>query len=133
MIEATAEQKWKYLVVQEAASGDYTIKFNTHITPEQCESLYEELESDVVYEIENYFIADGKVVTNIVRRDMNSRHYNSREVAANTPWGWVGWTYWYGGGKHGEPEAMDKKPYNLKVTKEEEVITINRVFEEGSE
>lgn len=36
-----------------------------------------------------------------------SRHYESRAVAAEMLDGsWVGWTYWYGGGKHGEPSAM---------------------------
>jgi len=36
-----------------------------------------------------------------------SRHYESKAVAAEMLDGsWVGWTYWYGGGKHGEPGAM---------------------------
>jgi hypothetical protein len=37
-----------------------------------------------------------------------SRHYESDAVAKDIGDGvWVGWTYWYGGGKHGEPEAME--------------------------
>lgn len=33
-----------------------------------------------------------------------SRHYESKSVAKEiAPGVWVGWTYWYGGGKHGEP------------------------------
>jgi hypothetical protein len=36
------------------------------------------------------------------------RHYERREVAAKLPDGtWVGWPYWYGGGKHGCPEEID--------------------------
>lgn len=36
-----------------------------------------------------------------------SRHYSSKAVAAEMLDGsWVGWTYWYGGGKHGEPSEM---------------------------
>lgn len=36
-----------------------------------------------------------------------SRHYESKSVAAEMLDGsWVGWTYWYGGGKHGEPSAI---------------------------
>jgi hypothetical protein len=37
-----------------------------------------------------------------------SRHYDSEAVAAMLPDGsWVGWTYWSGGGKHGNPEEID--------------------------
>jgi hypothetical protein len=36
-----------------------------------------------------------------------SRHYECDEVAAQLADGrWVGWTYWHGGGKHGEPGAI---------------------------
>lgn len=36
-----------------------------------------------------------------------SRHYESKAVAAEMLDGsWVGWTYWYGGGKHGQPSEM---------------------------
>lgn len=36
-----------------------------------------------------------------------SRHYESKAVAAEMLDGsWVGWTYWYGGGKHGEPGGI---------------------------
>ncbi len=36
-----------------------------------------------------------------------SRNYDSKAVAMAFPDGsWVGWTYWYGGGKHGDPDAL---------------------------
>ncbi len=36
-----------------------------------------------------------------------SRHYESESVAAEMLDGsWVGWTYWHGGGKYGEPESI---------------------------
>lgn len=56
-----------------------------------------------------------------------SRHYESESVAYKTPDGsWVGWTHWYGGGKHGEPEAIDwmDSAYDLTVTEEEKVVTV---------
>ena len=39
---------------------------------------------------------------------------------------WVGWTYWYGGGKYGEPEAIDwmDDAYDLACTEEEKVVTV---------
>lgn len=60
-----------------------------------------------------------------------SRHYESEAVGAQLSSGeWVGWTYWYGGGKHGEPEAIDwlDDAYFLDV-KEEEKLVIVRTFE----
>jgi hypothetical protein len=37
-----------------------------------------------------------------------SRHYEADSVARQLDDGsWVGWAYWHGGGKYGEPEAID--------------------------
>lgn len=50
-----------------------------------------------------------------------SRHYESAAVARELIDGtWVGWTYWYGGGKHGEPESMEwlDDAYDVKATEE---------------
>lgn len=60
-----------------------------------------------------------------------SRHYESKAVATQTAEGdWIGWTFWHGGGKHGEPESIDwvEDSYNLKCTEEEKIITV-RNFE----
>ena len=57
----------------------------------------------------------------------SSRHYESKPVASKLVDGtWVGWTYWYGGGKHGEPDAMDwiEDAYYLSVKEEQKVVTI---------
>jgi hypothetical protein len=59
-----------------------------------------------------------------------SRHYESDSVAAQMFDGsWVGWTYWHGGGKHGEPEAIDwiEYAYDLEC-KEEEKLVVVRTF-----
>lgn len=59
-----------------------------------------------------------------------SRHYESKAVATKMSDGsWVGWTYWYGGGKHGEPSAIDwmNQAYELDC-KEEEKLVIVRTF-----
>ncbi len=56
-----------------------------------------------------------------------SRHYESKSVAMQMPDGsWVGWTYWYGGGKHGEPESVKwiEDAYALTLTEEEKVVTV---------
>lgn len=57
----------------------------------------------------------------------HSRYYESREVGRhlsdNT---WVGWAYWYGGGKHSEPEEIDwmSDAYELDVTSEVKTVTV---------
>jgi hypothetical protein len=54
-----------------------------------------------------------------------NRHYETDSVAAQMFDGsWVGWTYWYGGGKHGEPEAIDWMEYAYDLNCEEKEVTI---------
>ena len=56
-----------------------------------------------------------------------SRNYESKSVARQMSSGeWVGWTYWYGGGKFGAPEAIDwiTDAHLLGVTEEQKVVTV---------
>lgn len=56
-----------------------------------------------------------------------SRHYESKSVAKKLSDGtWVGWTYWYGGGKHGEPEAIEwmEDAYFLDVSEQEKLVVV---------
>ncbi|MCP5006591.1 MAG: hypothetical protein GY941_22015 [Planctomycetes bacterium] len=84
------------------------------------------------YEIERHGAKDeircSGTPTNIP--EWGSRHYETESVAAFIKGVWVGWTYYYGGGKHGEPEAFDwiGDSYLLEVTEEREVVTVERVF-----
>ena len=58
-----------------------------------------------------------------------SRHYEAKEVAAKMADGsWVGWTYWHGGGKHGEPGAIDwmKDAYDLTCVETQELVTVRK-------
>lgn len=60
-----------------------------------------------------------------------SRHYESKAVAAKCADGsWVGWTYWYGGGKHSDADAIDwmDTAYDLTCTEEEKLVVV-RTFE----
>lgn len=46
----------------------------------------------------------------------SSRNYETSELAAKLPDGsWVGWTYYYGGGKHGCPEDVPWMEYSYDV------------------
>lgn len=54
------------------------------------------------------------------------RHYEAKSVAAQLPDGtWVGWTHYYGGGKHAEPDAIEwmSDAYDLSCVEEEKVVT----------
>ena len=55
----------------------------------------------------------------------DSRHYETKSVA-NKLWDntWVGYTYWYGGGKHGQPEEVNwiEEAYFLEVKKVMEIV-----------
>lgn len=56
-----------------------------------------------------------------------SRHYESKAVALQADDGsWIGWTYWYGGGKHGEPESIDwiEYAYDLTCSEEQKTVTV---------
>lgn len=70
---------------------------------------------------------EGEVETDIECE--YSRHYESKSVAAIMPDGeWVGWTYYYGGGKHGEPAAMEwmSEAYELDCVETEETVTVRK-------
>ena len=57
-----------------------------------------------------------------------SRHYESKAVAAEMLDGsWVGWTYWYGGGKHSDPGSVPWMEDAYDVTMREETRVV-RVF-----
>ena len=105
------------------------ISFNGEITSENLESLYQQLiDDDLHWDYENE-MRHGEIETNLPSQF--SRHYEAKEVARKMSDGsWIGWTYWYGGGKFGEPEAIDwmSEAYDLSCKEEEKVIIV-RTFE----
>ncbi|MCP5015145.1 MAG: hypothetical protein GY938_07650 [Ketobacter sp.] len=61
------------------------------------------------------------------------RHYESVAVGGCFDGVWVGWTYFYGGGKHGEPESMGwlEDAYYIQMeTKMVEAKVFERLAEE---
>lgn len=84
------------------------------------------------YEYLNEFRESGEE-SGIVGKEF-SRHYESEQRAVKLQGGeWVGWTYWHGGGKHGEPEAIDwiSSAYFLDVTEEQKMVTV-RTFKKAT-
>lgn len=125
----TPEQKIKHAVLLRYESWNDDVNF-PEITAANVDDLYGATDGDD-YELQDARneIRGGAVETGI-KCDW-SRSYESKAVAAKMPDGtWVGWTYWYGGGKHGEPEAIDwmDEAYDLTVAEEEKVVTV-RTFQ----
>ena len=83
---------------------------------------------DICYEIE-YEFREG-METNLHPKT-SSRHYEIDVCAMKCDGVWVAWDYYYGGGKHGEPEAFDWIS-NARIVKctEKEVTEIEYTFEE---
>lgn len=125
------EFKIKYAILAGLfANNDKEI--STSLTEDEVEELWDE-NYDEVQDIK-YEFREGQVETNIPCE--YSRHYESNSVAAQCPDGtWVGWTYWYGGGKHGEPEAIEwiEHAYDLECVEEQKVVTVQTFSKKGEE
>lgn len=120
----TAEQKLKHLIlIKHAELARDPAPVN--VTVDNIDELYDAIEEpwDARNEVRGGEFATG------LQCDF-SRHYESKAVARRYLDGsWIGWTYWYGGGKHGEPEAVDWIEYAYDVTVTEEPKTIiHRTF-----
>lgn len=94
-----------------------------NITAETVDDLYDQLvELDANQEYESDF-RHGDCPSNLPSQ--SSRHYEAKEVAMKMSDGsWVGWTFWYGGGKHGDAKSIEwmEDAYELDVA--EKVVTI---------
>lgn len=118
----TPEQKIKReIILWESASE----AFDHLTTGDEVDAAYEELVERDGHWDGRYELRSGDVETNLPCE--SSRHYESKAVAKKCCDGsWIGWTYWYGGGKHGEPEATDwmNEAYELTVTEEQRMVTV---------
>lgn len=119
----TPEQKVKWLILQVAA------RFNKTNAPEYpCENVDQLYDSLVAND--EHWDAKSEVRCSGIETGLEcdySRHYESSAVAMQMPDGsWVGWTYFYGGGKHSEPSAIEwmEHAYDVTCTEEEKVVVV---------
>ncbi len=126
-----ADQKLKFLVLATVANmaGEQPPEY-------PCESIDEMYEiasnGDYLYDALNE-VREGDVETGLP--SPHSRNYETKEVASQLPDGsWVGWTYWYGGGKHGAPETIQwvDGVYDLDCVEEEKLVKV-RTFSKRAE
>lgn len=122
----TPEQRIRRDILIRAIEDNDDLNWDGELTAENIEEAYDSVlvENDAHWDYESDFRC-GTEETD-VPCDW-SRHYEAKSVARQlSDGGWVGWTFWYGGGKHGEPEAIDwmQDAYELDVTEEEKVVTV---------
>lgn len=118
----TPQQKIKQKILSLIVDDHYSWKNVRNLTGEEVDEWYEYLDGrDFKGEVR-----EGEVETDIAPGTW-SRHYECKSVASQMLDGsWVGWTYWYGGGKHGDPESIDwmSDAYDLEVTEEQKLVTV---------
>lgn len=121
----TPEQKLRHLVLIKQQSWDDDFLKGVAITADNVDELYEANDENWELQDARSEIREGQCETNL--KCDYSRHFESKAVAAKYVDGsWVGWTYWYGGGKHAEPESIDwmDDAYDLTCAEEEKVVVV---------
>ena len=122
----TPEQYIKQAIIDRAKDFFEEIKITEDITtPEGIEAAYERLDNEDFLQDARDEIRQSGEETDIPCG--YSRHYESNAVAKKMDDGtWVGWDYYYGGGKHGEPSAMPwiDDAYFLECKEEEKVVVV---------
>lgn len=130
----TPQQKLKWAILQKLASWR---KLDLGpITAANVDELYDERDSDgsgELHDARNEIRYSGEDTGLPVQGvdHMLARHYDSKSVAAMMPDGtWVGWIFWYGGGKFGDPDSINwiDGAYDVSCT-EKPVTVIQRSFQ----
>lgn len=126
----TAQDLIKSEIIIGASNRDRVIP---DITYENINDIFDELSEDLLWQ---EALHDSQNSMRESGEDSNlncseySRHYESEQVAYQVMSGeWISWTYWFGGGKHSDPDSIDwiTDAYLLDVVETEQTI-IHRKF-----
>lgn len=122
------ETKLKYAILELAAIWNDAV-ISTTLTEEEVEELWDDADDiyDAISEIRTSGIDTGLP-------GQYSRHYESEEVAVQCPNGdWVGFTFWHGGGKHGNPEEIDwiEHAYDVECKEEKKLVIVHTFTKKG--
>ena len=126
----------KSIIEDVLGCGD-DITIDCELTLENASEIYNNPEeyfagtdypSDYIYESTQEYRYCGEECN--ISPKSYSRHYEVDYVVKEIDGKWVGWNYWYGGGKFGEPEAIDwiGDAEFVKVQSEEVVTIVKRTF-----
>ncbi len=122
----TPMQKIKHMILIDAVEYDgeqSAIDKMRALTGDEIDSLYEEEENDLCDVVSEF--REGQVETGIECEW--SRNHESKSVAAEYLDGsWIGWTYWYGGGKHAQPETINwmEDAYDIDCAEDEKMVVV---------
>lgn len=98
------------------------------LTVDNIDTVFSELEYDDAMQDSRYEVRGMGDEINLKPTGW-SRHFEIDAVALKIKDQWVGWNYYYGGGKHGEPEEIDWiSDARLLNCEEKEVLRIERTF-----
>lgn len=103
------------------------------ITYENINDIFDELSEDeaweeAIYDSQSSMRESGDDCN--LRCNAYSNHYECEQVAYKVLSGeWVSWTYWFGGGKHADPDSIDwiSDAYLLDVVETSKIV-IHREF-----
>lgn len=127
------EQKIKHLILLK--HEQWVERELPPITADNIDEVYEEIDGDdYALQDARYEMRESGQETGLPARH-HSRHYESDEVAVKYIDGtWVGFTYWYGGGKYGEPEAIDwmDDAYDVVATQETRIVNVFSLAKEAA-
>ena len=120
----TPLQKIRWLILEKLRKRGLELP---EITAANIDALWDRCctEREDLYDAQNEVRCSGEN-TGIKARSWD-RHYECDEVAAKCPDGtWIGWTYWHGGGKHGEPAEVEwmEYAYDVTLTEEQKMVTV---------
>ena len=123
------EQCLKHMILRKRAA--WRQEDTVEITAENIDALYDaadEADDGDLQDARNEVRCSG-VDTHLPCAWMQgaSRNYESKAVAAQAPDGrWVGWTEWYGGGKHSEPSAIPwmEHAYFVDCAEVQQMVTV---------
>jgi len=120
----TPEQyiKQEILALTSDWSGE---EFDYNLPAEEIEKLYDELVTKSEHWDGRNEIRSGQVETDL--ECDGGRVFEAKSVAMKTHDGkWVGWTYYYGGGKHADAEGKEwmSESYFLDCNEKEKLVII---------
>lgn len=127
----TPYQKVKWMVLLQA--HEMADEVAPEITAENIDELYDEIDSSdttvghSMQDAREEVRCTGTDTHLSTPYDRSSRHYEYNEVASQAPDGtWVGWTYYYGGGKHSEPSAISwmEDVYDVVCAEEAKMVIV---------
>jgi len=124
--EMTAQELIYKSMIHECYKREDNFNFTDYPEDITYEDLFDELLDtvfgDTLYEIRyDYRYGDQEVLD--LEPTTSSRHYEIEVRASKIDGVWVAWDFYYGGGKHGEPEAFDWISNARIVDCEERVVT----------